>query len=393
MKPDIILIGTAHISDKSIDEVRSTIDQEKPNVVAVELCSRRYKALKGEIQKEPSIKDILRGGYLLLVQWLLAWTQNKIASEKGAEPGAEMISAIEKAEETGARVALIDRDIGITLRRFWSRMTFFEKLRMFSALISSSLGVGEEIDMETITEEDVVDQLVSELRSFSPSAANVLVDERDAYIAGNILNVAKDGKVVAVIGAGHRKGVDKFLRNPELIPPLEELVQIPKKFNFMKFLGALVMLSILTTFVLLIMSVPLEKLFIAMGYWFIINGTLSGAGALLAGAHPLSIATAFGIAWLTSLNPFLAAGWFAGLVEAYVRKPTSKDFKRMMDAETLGELRKNRLFRVILVAALANIGSVIGTFVGLFVVLNMTGIDPRAILEQALSVFMGLMII
>ena len=129
-----------------------------------------------------------------------------------------------------------------------------------------------------------------------------------------------------------------------------------------------------------------------MGYWFIINGTLSGAGALLAGAHPLSIATAFGIAWLTSLNPFLAAGWFAGLAEAYVRKPTSKDFKSMMDAETLGDLRQNRLFRVILVAALANIGSVIGTFVGLYVVLNMTGIDPRAILEQALSVLMGLMI-
>ncbi|NYT00525.1 MAG: TraB/GumN family protein [Methanocellales archaeon] len=385
MNPDIILIGTAHISDKSINEVRSTIDQEKPNVVAVELCPRRYKALKGEIQKEPSIKDILRGGYLLLVQWLLAWTQKKIASDKGGEPGAEMLFAIEKAEETGARVALIDRDIDITLRRFWSRMTFFEKLRMFSALINSSLGDGEEIDMETITEEDVVDQLVSELRSFSPSAAKVLVDERDAYIAGNLLNVAKDGKVVAVIGAGHRKGVEKFLRNPELIPPLEGLMQIPKKFNFMKLFGALVILSILTTFVLLVVSVPLEKLLIAMGYWFIINGILSGAGALIAGAHPLSIATAFGIAWLTSLNPFLAAGWFAGLVEAYVRKPTSKDFKMMMDAETLGDLRKNRLFRVILVAALANIGSVIGTFVGLFVVLNMTGIDPRAILENALS--------
>lgn len=392
MKPDLILIGTAHISDKSIEEVRSTIDQEKPNVVAVELCPRRYKALKGEIQKEPSIKDILHGGYLLMVQWLLAWTQKKIASEKGAEPGAEMLSAIEKAEEAGARVALIDRDIGITLRRFWSRMTFFEKLRMFSALISSSLGEGEEIDMEKITEEDVVDQLVSELRSFSPSAAKVLVDERDAYIAGNLLNVAKDGKVVAVIGAGHRKGVEKFLRNPELIPPLEELVKIPKKFNIMKFIGALVMLSLLMTFLLLVMSVPLEKLFIALGYWFIINGTLSGLGALLAGAHPFSIATAFLIAWLTSLNPFLAAGWFAGLVEAYVRKPTSKDFKSMMDAETLGDLRKNRLFRVIFVAALANIGSVIGTFVGLFVVLNMTGIDPRAIIEQAISVLMGLTI-
>ncbi len=147
MKPDIIIVGTAHISDKSIEEVRSTIDQEKPNVVAVELCPRRYQSLKDEIPKEPSIKDILNGGYLLLVQWLLAWVQKKIASEKGAKPGAEMLSAIEKAEETGARVALIDRDIGITLRRFWDRMTFFEKIRMFFAMISSSLWEGEEIDM------------------------------------------------------------------------------------------------------------------------------------------------------------------------------------------------------------------------------------------------------
>ncbi|MDD2777957.1 MAG: TraB/GumN family protein [Methanocellales archaeon] len=385
MNPDIIIIGTAHVSAKSIEEVRSTIDREKPNVVAVELCPRRYKALKGEMQTEPLIKDILHGGYLLLVQWLLAWIQNKIASDKGLEPGAEMISAIEAAEATGASLALIDRDIGITLRRFWSRMTFFVRIRMFFALISASLGAGEEIDIETITEEGVVARLVSELRSFSPSAAKVLVDERDAYIAGNLLNVAKDGKVVAVIGAGHRKGVEKFLTYPELIPSFEEMMQIPKKLNVMKFLGVMVMISILLTFVLLVMSVPLEKLLVALGYWFIINGILSGLGALLAGAHPLSIATAFGVAWLTSLNPFLAAGWFAGLAEAYVRKPTSSDFKRMVDAETLDDLRKNRLFRVILVAALANIGSVIGTFVGIFVVLHMTGIDPSVILENALS--------
>ncbi|MDI6902296.1 MAG: TraB/GumN family protein [Methanocellales archaeon] len=387
MKPEIIIIGTAHVSDKSIEEVRSTIEREKPNVVAVELCPRRYQALKGEIPKEPSIKDILHEGYFFLVQWLLAWVQKKIASERGIEPGAEMISAMEKAEEIGAKIALIDRDIGITLRRFWSRMTFFEKIRTFFALISALLG-GEEIDMKTITEEDVVAQLVSELRSFSPRAAKVLVDERDAYIAGNLLNVAKEGKVVAVIGAGHRRGVEEFLAHPELIPPCEELVRVPKKLNVMKFLGALVMIGIIATFALLLISAPLEKLFIALAYWFIINGALSGVGALLAGGHPLSIATAFGVAWLTSLNPFLAAGWFAGLVEAYVRKPTSEDMRMMMNAETLGDLMKNRLFRVILVAALANIGSVIGTFIGIFVVLHITGIDPRVIIGQALSMVM-----
>jgi len=379
MNNKIILIGTAHISDKSVAEVNSVIAHEKPDIVAVELCPRRYQALKGTPPSQLSIRDLLKGEgpYFFLAQWLLAWTQKKIGADIGIKPGAEMLAAINKAEEIGARIALVDRDIQVTLQRFWSRMGVVEKLKMLFAFISTFLGFGnEEIDIETITDEDVVTHLLSELRRFSPSAAKVLVDERDAYIAGNLLNLAKDGKVVAVIGAGHRKGVQKFLSHPELIPPFGELTKLPRKrVSTARVFGAVTIALVAAVFALLLVSgASAHTLLLALGYWFVINGVLSGAGAALARGHPLSILTAFSVAWLTSLNPFLAAGWFAGLVEAWVRKPTGEDLNALTNVETFGELMKNRLFKVILVAALANVGSIIGTFVGAWVVFSLTGI-------------------
>jgi len=380
MNDRIIIVGTAHISDKSIAEVDSVIAHEKPNIVAVELCPRRYQALKGNSPvRELSIKDLLKGEgpYFFLAQWLLAWTQKKIGADIGIKPGAEMLAAINKAEEIGAKIALVDRDIRVTLQRFWSRMGVVEKLKMFFAFISTFIGFGkEEIDIETITDEDVVTHLISELRQFSPGAAEVLVDERDAYIAANLLNLSNEGKVVAVIGAGHREGVQKFLSHPELIPPLGELTKIPKKrVNTARVFGVATIALIVAIFALLVLSgASAHTLLLALGYWFVINGVLSGAGAALARGHPFSILTAFSVAWMTSLNPFLAAGWFAGLMEAWVRKPTGEDLNALTNVETFGELMNNRLFKVILVAALANLGSIIGTFAGAWVVFSLTGI-------------------
>ncbi len=119
-----------------------------------------------------------------------------------------------------------------------------------------------------------------------------------------------------------------------------------------------------------------------MAYWVIINGVLSAAGAAIARGHPKSIITAFCVAWLTSLNPFLAAGWFAGLVEAKYRKPTTDNFKELIETESFNEMFKVPLFRVLLVAALANLGSVIGTFLGIYVILNLVGFNPVDVLQN-----------
>lgn len=388
---NIIIVGTAHVSDKSVADVDNAIDKEKPGAVAVELCPARYQALTEQIEtKKISAKDILGGGkpYYILVHWLLAYIQKKIGDDMGVDPGAEMMHAIKKAESTGARIVLVDRDIQVTLQRFWHSMSIWEKLKMTGTLLMAAVGLkGEEIDIESVTEQDVVTQLVEELRSFAPSAARVFIDERDAYIASNLLEAGRTDMVVAVVGAGHREGIEKYLEHPDKLPPIEQLVEVPKKrFSIMRIFGLAFVALAFATFLLVILAVmkgalSAYMLLIALGYWFIINGVLSAAGAALARGHPKSIATAFLVAWLTSLNPMMAAGWFAGLMEAKQRSPTTDDFKKVMEAETVDEMLNNRLFRVLLVAALANLGSVLGTFIGIYVILGLTGIDPTEYLK------------
>jgi len=389
----IIIIGTAHVSEKSVAEVIETINREQPDVVAVELCRGRYEALKGEAQvSQIPIKELLSEGkvYFFLIHWLLAYVQKKIGDEMGVQPGAEMISAIDAAEASGAKIALIDRDIQITLQRFWSKMGLIEKMRMLGMLIGAAFGIGgaEDIDMDTITDQDMVTMLIEELRGIAPTAATVLIDERDAYIAGNILRAAAGGgkKIVAVVGAGHRTGIEQYLAHPETIPPSGTLMTVPKKrFSVMKLLGLGIVGIAIATFALLILSgTPLKLLLLAFGWWFIINGVLSAAGALIARGHPYSVITAFLVAWLTSLNPMMAAGWFAGLMEAKQRNPSTDDFKKLIEVETTGSMLDNNLFRVILVAALANIGSMIGTFLGVYVMMQIAGIDPRDVISAGL---------
>jgi len=226
--PEIIVVGTAHISEQSIEEVQRTIEAERPDVVAVELDVGRYQGLMHPQQQSASIRAILSSGslYQFLVHWLLACVQNKLGSEVGVKPGSEMLSAIEVAGSVGASIALVDRDINVTMARFWAKMRPIEKLKMLVALLGITRS-DEEIDLEDITNDDVISQLVSELRQFSPTAARVLVDERDAYLAGNLLKLR--GKVVAVVGAGHKEGIKRYLDHPELIPPLEELNVVPKR--------------------------------------------------------------------------------------------------------------------------------------------------------------------
>ncbi len=396
IKSRIIIVGTAHVSEKSVEEVKEAIKREQPDIVAVELCHGRYEALQNQNQSsstELPIKEMLTGGkfYFLLVQVLLSYVQKKIGSEMGVDPGSEMIAAIDAAKAEGYEIALIDRDIQVTMQRFWSSMGFFEKARMMWDLLSTALGVGgvEQIDMDNITSQDSITMLTEELRDTAPNAGKTLIDERDAFLAGSLLNlVSKEGKtIVAVVGAGHKPGIQRYLSNPSTIPPLSSLMEVPKpRFNVVKLVGfALVALALLTFIMLIFSGTPIELLLLAFGWWFIINGVLSAAGAAIAKGHPYSILTAFGVAWLTSLNPMMAAGWFAGLMEAKQRRPTANDLKEITELETFGEMQNNKFFRVIMVAALANLGSVIGTFLGVYVMITVTGLDPRDIIEAGFN--------
>ena len=190
-------------------------------------------------------------------------------------------------------------------------------------------------------------------------------------------------KIVAVVGAGHVAGIKKSLSQPELLPTKEELSSLPKKRVNLS-IGRLLGIGIGVALVIIILAfiftdISADVLLRAFLWWFAINGVLSAAGVVIARGHPISALTAFAVAWLTSLNPFLAAGWFAGLAEAHFRKPSLDDVKGMLEVESVRELMSNRLFKVILVAALANLGSIAGTFIGAYVVWQQLGINIQDI--------------
>jgi len=394
----IILVGTAHVSDKSVKEVNEVIEREKPDIVAVELCKGRYNSLKGKEEvKEVNVKDLLSGNkfYHFLMHWLLAYVQKKFGKEQGVKPGAEMLSAIEKAEKTNARIALIDRDIQITLARFWNKMSFFEKLKLFGSLIGATFGSGTEyIDMDRITDEDVISQMVSELRKIAPTAASVLLDERNAIMAKNLLELSREGKVVAVVGAGHREGIQKYLDDSESIPPVEELLVLPKKrFSWFKAVAIGLSVMVIGLLALLVYSgaVSLYTLLIMLLILFITKGILSAAGVILARGHSISVLTAFSLAWSGFLHPWLPVGWLAGIVEAHYRPPLTEDFKNIMKTDTIKELLRNRLFHILFVAGLANFGSMLGTFVAIPIMVHYLGIsNPFELFKIALNTGLNL---
>ncbi|MDK2891400.1 MAG: hypothetical protein PWR21_2032 [Methanoculleus sp.] len=386
---EIRLVGTAHVSQKSVEEVRSAIEEFQPDIVGVELDQGRFVSLTEEAA-EPSVGEILKGGNFgrLLVQWVLTYIQQRIGAETGVKPGAEMLVAIEEAKAHQKPVALIDRDIRITLARFWGMMGIWEKIKLIGALIYSLVSVeGQEIDVDEFTNQDVVSAAMEEFRKFSPQGAQALIDERDAYLAHQILMLgSRYERVLAVVGAGHIRGVQRYLDAPETLPPLPALTAGVKGLPWAKILGA----AVTVLFLLLIAAIAfsglgLDVLLTALLYWVLINGTLSAIFTLLAGGHPLSAVTAFAVSWMTSLNPLLAAGWFAAIVEAKIRKPAAGELRQIIEAETLSEMRKIPLFRVVLVAALANVGSTLGTFAYFIFIFPVLGIDPAVVIVDGFS--------
>lgn len=385
---EIRLVGTAHVSAESVDEVQREIESFVPDIVAVELDQNRYHALKYGAE-EPEIADILKSGNLMmfLLQWGLAYVQKKIGMDVGVEPGAEMKAACEAAEEREIRVGLIDRDIRVTLNRFLANMTLREKLRMAWALLASVLhvgGGGEEIDIESLKQQDVIDMALEEFRKFSPNGARALIDERDAYLAHQLIGLSHTfERVMAVVGAGHIAGIRRYLADPSSLPPLEELNRTVKPFPWARVIEVVIAAVFVGILVLIAFSgVGVGVLLWALIYWVLLHGVLTAAFTLAAGGHPLSALTGFAVSWLTALHPILAAGWFAALVEAKIRKPRKGDVKRLLEAADFAEMKKNPLFMVVFVAALANVGSTLGTIAYFVLLFPALGVDPAVMLQQ-----------
>lgn len=383
------IVGTAHVSQKSIEEVREAIAEFQPDVIAVELDPGRYAAIRKQA-KDPSVKDVLEAKNFtqVLVQWILAYLQRRIGLDLGVEPGAEMKAAISEAEARNTPVALIDRDINITLRRFWKSLSILEKIRMIYALGVSVVGIDDaEIDVEELKKQDMITLAMEEFRKFSPNGARALIDERDAYLARNIVDLtATHERVLAVLGAGHVQGVERYVESPGTIPPFQSLTADVKSLPWGLIFGvAVTALFVFLLVALAFSGVGFEVLVMALVYWVLVHGVLTAAFTLAARGHPLSALTGFAVSWFTALNPLIAAGWFSAIVEAKIRKPAPSDFRAIFEAESVTEMMKVPLFRVVLVAALANVGSTLGTILYFMVIFPVLGIDPAVLVTQGLA--------
>ncbi|KYC44645.1 MAG: TraB family protein [Candidatus Methanofastidiosum methylothiophilum] len=364
---EVVLVGTVHISKESVDEVRAVIRKQKPDAVGVELCENRFEALKNVKKwEDTNILDIIKQGkiFLFLINLLLSNYQKRLGDKFGVKPGSEFVEAIKVAEEEKIKIVLIDRDIQTTLKRAWNKMKLKEKLKLMFGVFLGFFEEEEEEDIiEKLQDKDIVNELLNELSKEIPSVKETLIDERDRYIALKILQ-SDAKKFVAVIGRGHMEGVKRALNElnkKSIKKDLKELEVIPQKKSNLRYIGYLIPIIFFGIVIYGFFTKGLEFTLKVFLIWIIVNGTLSAIGAALAFAHPVSILVAFIAAPITSLNPTIAAGWFAGLAEIKFRKPKIKDFEGLNNINGLTDLWKNGVTRIILVVAFSNIGSTIGT--------------------------------
>ena len=362
---DVYLVGTAHVSKKSVEDVRDAVEAVNPDSICVELCPARHKAIvQRESWKQMDIFKVVKEkkSLFLLAQLIMTAFYKKIGEQVGVQPGAEMIEGINQAEKSGAALVLADRDIEITLKRVWGYLGFWNKLKMMGQLLRALLA-REEIDGQLIEDMKNQDQLETIMESFTESLPEVkerLIDERDIYLARKIRE-APGTTIVAVVGAGHVKGIEQ---NIERDTPLEPLMEIPPKSIIPSILKWAIPLLIVALVVVGFFKGGTEHSVNSVFIWILVNGILSSVGAAIALAHPFTIIASFIAAPITSLNPTIAAGMVSGLVQAQVKKPTVADLEDLPnDISTVKGFWMNPMCRVLLVVVLVNLGSSLGTFI------------------------------
>jgi pheromone shutdown-related protein TraB len=362
---EIILIGTAHVSKESAEQVEAVIEAEMPDTVCVELCRSRYDSLtqKTRWQETDLLKAVKeKKAFLLLSNLMLTSFQRRLGKKLGIQPGEEILRAIQAAEKTGAAIHLVDRDIRTTLSRTWRLMKLWTKVKLFAQLLGSIREM-EDITPEQIEEmkkKDVLDNLLSEIGATLPEVRRILIDERDQYLAFKI-RTAPGRKIVAAVGAGHVPGIHAYWSAPVDIQSLEEM---PPKGRLLSVLKWVIPAGIIGLIVAGFIGYGAEAAASMLTWWALANSLLAALGAAAALAHPLTILTAGVAAPLTSLNPMMAAGWVAGLAEAFLSKPKVRDFESLLeDITSVKGFWRNKITRILMVVVFTNLGSSVGTFV------------------------------
>ncbi|UCG13668.1 MAG: TraB/GumN family protein [Deltaproteobacteria bacterium] len=364
---EITLIGTAHVSKESAEQVSRVITQERPDTVCIELCQARYKSItqKSQWQDTDLLKVIReRKAFVLLANLMLAHVQKKIGKQLGIQPGEEIVQAIQAAEDMGASIHLVDRDIRVTLSRTWRLMSLWTKMKLLAQFLTSvgKIDTIKDEDIEEMKKKDVLETLLDEVGESLPEIRRILIDERDQYLAHEI-RTAPGKKKVAVVGAGHVPGIRKYWDKPV---DMKELNQIPPKSKFWRFLKWAIPGLIVGLVIFGFLAAGTSTGTHMIKWWVLANGVLAGLGAAIALGHPLTILSAVLASPLTSLNPMIAAGWVSGLVEAFFGRPKVRDFENLPeDISSLKGFWRNKITRILLVVVFTNIGSSLGTFVAI----------------------------
>ncbi|MEZ4441354.1 MAG: TraB/GumN family protein [Polyangiaceae bacterium] len=362
------IIGTAHVSRHSVEEVRRVIEAIRPDTVCVELDPVRYEALTDDSRwRKLDIFQVIRQKKVLFLMASLALQayQRSIGEQLGVKPGSELLEAVRAAEDVGAEVVFADRDVQATLRRTWANLRFSNKVKLIGALLASVMGgEGEEIDearIEALKDREKIGDMMTEFAEAVPDVKEPLIDERDQYLMSSIED-APGQTLVAVVGAAHVGGMTKQIGRKT---DRDALAQIPPPGLAGRLLKWIIPAIILGAFYWGFTKHQGEN-FVHMVYaWILPNAVVAGVLTLVAGGKLLSVATAIVASPITSLNPTIGAGMVVGLVEAWLRKPTVEDCEKLgKEVNTWSGFWRNPFSRILIVAVAATIGSALGAYIG-----------------------------
>ena len=368
---EIILIGTAHISQASKELVRETIEAEKPDTICIELDEGRLKSIRDpERWKKTDLREVIKKKQLatLIANLVLGSYQKRMGDQTGVKPGSELKEAADIASEKDIPIVLADRDIKITLKRTWACTPWYRKLSLLGGLFGSIFDKTEisEEELAKIKEQDALNSMMQEFGQTFPEVKQVLIDERDQFLAGRIKN-AEGKKVVAVVGAGHVKGIASIISEDKELPSEEAITAIPKSSPIWKIIGWAIPIAIIASIIFVGYEAGVEKAGQLSLQWAMFTGGGAMLGAIIAGGHPLTVLVALVAAPFTGLTPLIGVGFFTALTQVYMRPPRVSEMETLSD--DIWQVKrwwKNRVTRVILCFLCPGIPAIVGKILAIF---------------------------
>lgn len=368
----ITLVGVSHVSEESQQEVKEVISSQSPDKVFLELDKERFESLRDkkgweDLDLAEAIKE--GKGSVLFYNLLLSVYQRKIGMETETKPGEEMLVGAEEAEKIGAELILADRPIEETLSRLRTETSILTKFRILLSLFASE---NTEFELDEINEKGTVDMLVTELDNNFPEVSEILLKERNRFMADKILNTDFQTGV-AVVGSAHLEGIANLLQK-ESVGSVEKSSK--PRIPWIKLLNYGIPAIILGVLAHTFLYVSPEAGIRALGIWILLNSGLALLAAIAARAHPLTWLTAVVTSPILSLYPGMAAGVVTGYVEAKVNPPTVREMEDIVNIRSYKELWGNQAGTVLLTLFLVNIASGLGAVLaGLILVGNTSGVE------------------